>query len=185
MAQRREVVLAEVDAVEEDAPFGRIVQSRDELGDRRFARAVLADERDALARARSRSSRGAPPSARCPDTGIRRPRTRSPRGSASAPRRAPGVDVNRRLHVEEREQIFQVEALLVDPARRHEQTLDQVAALRETTRRETSACRGVIAPATARTRIDDIRAVVAERADERERRADESPSGSQSARFSS
>ena len=38
---------------------------------------------------------------------------------------------DRRLHLEEVEQVFQVEALLVDVARAEQQALDQVAAARE------------------------------------------------------
>src|SRR5437870_10277210 len=48
---REEIVaipIAEVAAVEEDAAFGRLVETRDELHERRLARAVLPDEREAL-----------------------------------------------------------------------------------------------------------------------------------------
>src|SRR5690606_15238108 len=43
-----EVELADVDAVDEDAPALELVEARDELADRRLARAGVADERDGL-----------------------------------------------------------------------------------------------------------------------------------------
>ena len=45
-----DAVIAQIDAVEENAARRRIVEARDELDDRRLALAVLADQRDALAR---------------------------------------------------------------------------------------------------------------------------------------
>ena len=45
-----EVVLAEVDAVEQDLALGGIVETGDELDDGGLALAVLADERDAFSR---------------------------------------------------------------------------------------------------------------------------------------
>src|SRR5207253_6118714 len=41
-----ELVLAEVDAVEENAPLARIVEAGDELGERRLPRPILTDEGD-------------------------------------------------------------------------------------------------------------------------------------------
>src|SRR3982751_2576378 len=46
--QRREVVVPEVDAIQANAAFRWIVQAREQLGQRRLARAVLTNERDAL-----------------------------------------------------------------------------------------------------------------------------------------
>ena len=43
-----EIVFAQVDAVEQDLAFGRIVEARDQLDDRRLALAVFADQRHAL-----------------------------------------------------------------------------------------------------------------------------------------
>ena len=48
-ARRASVPVAKVAAVEEDATLGRLVEARQELDERRLARAVLADEREALA----------------------------------------------------------------------------------------------------------------------------------------
>src|SRR5262249_12610310 len=45
-----QVVLAEIDAVEEDAALARVVESRDELRERRLPCSILADECHALAR---------------------------------------------------------------------------------------------------------------------------------------
>ena len=44
-AQLGEVVLAQVEAVEQDAPFGRVVEPRQQLDDGGLAGAVLADQR--------------------------------------------------------------------------------------------------------------------------------------------
>src|SRR5215211_5705178 len=51
LAQLREVVVAQVVAVEEDPPLVRVVEPREELDERRLPRPVLADEREDLARA--------------------------------------------------------------------------------------------------------------------------------------
>ena len=48
-AQRGEVVLAQVAAVEQDAAFVGVVQAREQLHERGLARAVLADQRQHLA----------------------------------------------------------------------------------------------------------------------------------------
>ena len=50
-AQFRRVVLPDVDAVDQDLAFVRVVESAEELDDGRLARAVAADEGDRLARA--------------------------------------------------------------------------------------------------------------------------------------
>jgi hypothetical protein len=49
-AQRARSGVPEVDAVDDDAARRRVVEARDELGERRLARAGRADERDGLAR---------------------------------------------------------------------------------------------------------------------------------------
>src|SRR5204863_3286741 len=130
LSQGREVVVAQIDAVEQDAAFGRVVQPREELGDRRLARAVLADERDPLA--------GCDREIHVPD----RPAVASRISEADALedeahpdrtgyRRRAGLRVDGRLHLEEDEEVAEVEALLVDVARREQQLLDQVAAAAE------------------------------------------------------
>ncbi len=80
-AQREQVVLAQVVAVEQDASLVGIVEARQELHQRGLAGAVLAHQRQHLARAQKEGQCRAPPSARRPDSGIRRRRTRSLRGS--------------------------------------------------------------------------------------------------------
>jgi hypothetical protein len=57
---------------------------------------------------------------------------------------------NRGLHVEEHEEIAEIQALLVDAARRHEQLLNQVAALRRNEAARNVSMPIEIAPATAR-----------------------------------
>ena len=52
-----DAVLAQVDAIEQNAPLGRIVEARQELDDGGLALPVLADERDALTGSIRRSSR--------------------------------------------------------------------------------------------------------------------------------
>ena len=66
-AQLVEVVLAEVVAVEQDAALVRIVEPGEQLDQRRLARAVLADQRQHLAR-REREGECAPPTARRRDS---------------------------------------------------------------------------------------------------------------------
>ena len=55
-AQRDEVVLAQVVAVEQDAALVGVVEAREQLHERRLAGAVLADQRQHFARAQRRSS---------------------------------------------------------------------------------------------------------------------------------
>ncbi len=43
------IVFAQIDAIEQDLPLGRIVEPRNQLDDGGFALAVFADQRDALA----------------------------------------------------------------------------------------------------------------------------------------
>ncbi len=74
-AQRVQVVLAQVVAVEQDAALVGVVEARQQLDQRGLAGAVLADQRQHLARLQREASGGAPPSARRPDSGSRRPRT--------------------------------------------------------------------------------------------------------------
>ena len=48
-----EVVFAQIDAIQQNPAFGRIVEPRDQLDDRGFSLAVFADQRHALARAQA------------------------------------------------------------------------------------------------------------------------------------
>ena len=57
-----ELVVAEVHAVEQDLPFGRVVETRDQLDDGGLALAVLADQCDALP---GRKCKGEVASTRC------------------------------------------------------------------------------------------------------------------------
>ena len=51
LAQLVQVVLAQVDAVQQNLPFGRVVQAGEQLDQRRLAGAVGPDQGDLLARA--------------------------------------------------------------------------------------------------------------------------------------
>ena len=62
-----QVVLAQVVPVEQDASLVRVVQPRQQLDERRLARAVLADQREHLARVQREATDAAPPTARRPD----------------------------------------------------------------------------------------------------------------------
>src|SRR5579862_5912931 len=50
LPQRREVVVTEIHAIEQNTPFGGIVESSDELRDGGFAGAILTNQRDPLTR---------------------------------------------------------------------------------------------------------------------------------------
>src|SRR5204863_9363915 len=145
-SQGREVVVSEVDVVQQDPSLGRVVEAREELRDRRLPRAVLADERDALSR-RDREAHvpDRPPVA----ARILKADVFEQEAAANWPGHAEGARLrtDRRLHLEEDEQILQVETLLVDVARREEKSLDEVAAARE--------CRGEEGERPERDRAGD------------------------------
>ena len=61
-AQRRQLEVAQVHAVDQDAALGGSVEAHQELQQRRLARAALADDRHGLA---GRDARGSAPPARC------------------------------------------------------------------------------------------------------------------------
>ena len=63
-AQRAEVQLGEVDAVEEDAPLGRRVEPHQQARQRRLARARPPDEGDEAGRAGCPPTPRGPPAAR-------------------------------------------------------------------------------------------------------------------------
>ena len=109
-AQGVEVVLAEVDAVEEDAALGRVVQAGEELDERGLAGPVLAHEGDALRRGGCGRRRPARPTLRA-RVAEAHPLEHEPlpdRGSGSG-RLAESGDP--RLHGQEVEQVLEVEAL--------------------------------------------------------------------------
>ena len=66
-AQAVERDLADVDAVDEHRPRRRVVQARQQVDQRRLARAGRADERDGLPGLDARARRGRAPADRCPD----------------------------------------------------------------------------------------------------------------------
>ena len=174
------VVLPEIHPVEQDPALGRVVEPRQELDQRGLARAVLAHERDPLARERARSRARAPPTARSRDTGTPRPRTRIPSGSAPAPGGSSGSRRMLGSISRKREQVVQVEALLEDLGQREQHPLDQVAALPERpgeegqhADREQPGRRAVADDGE----IDDhrVRGVVAERAQRGEECRDQAP----------
>ncbi len=81
-AEREEVVLAQVVAVEQDAALVGVVEAREQLHERRLAGAVLADQRERLARAQLERQPAHRPALRARDSGSRRSRTRTRCGSA-------------------------------------------------------------------------------------------------------
>ena len=81
--------------------------------------------------------------------------------------------VDRRLHVEEREQVLEIEALLIDAARRHQQTLNQVAALAKRRREKGQHADRDRAGRPRAARTTTYARVVAEGADDRQRGAHE------------
>ena len=125
-AQLREVVVAQVAAVEQDAPLGRVVEPREQLDDGRLAGAVLADQRQRPRRPADRQVEVA----HRPVLGIRvaeadilerRCPTRIGRGNGSAfgRRRDRGPDL------EEREQVVEIERLAGDLREAEEQAFEQ------------------------------------------------------------
>ena len=164
LAQRREVVVADIHAVEQDAALRGVVEPCKQLRDRRLAGPVLAYERDALARhdAQVHVPDRPPLAAGILEADVlehepRANRRRDPR------RTRPRAD--RGLHLEEDEQVLQVQTLLVDVARRQQQPLDEVATPAE--RRREKGERAETDGARHGTNEDGrVRAVVPEGADE-------------------
>ena len=169
-AQLLEVVVAQVVAVEQDAAFVRVVQAREQLHQRGLAGAVLADQRQHLAGMQREATGGAPPSARRPDSGSRRPRTRNPRGSA----RGNGTGIARRadlrLDLEEREQVVEVERLSCDLREADQQSFEQVAQAPERAGEERQVADAEFAVQRAPGDVR-IRGVIGERADGGQRAA--------------
>ena len=127
-----DVVLAEVHAVEQDPALGRVVEPGQQLDQRGLARAVLAHQREPLARRAARSRVRAPPS--CSEPGIAEPHAlehEARSGSAPAPAAPPGLRRMPGSSSRKREQVVQVEALLVHLRQREQHPLDQVPALPE------------------------------------------------------
>ena len=90
-AHRLEVVVAQIDPIEQNAPFRRIVQPCEQLDERRLPRAVLANEGDALAGMQAEVHMPHAPRRRGQGSGNRRLRTRIPGVSAGAPLARQGV----------------------------------------------------------------------------------------------
>src|SRR5205814_8274047 len=110
--QTAEVVILQIAAVERDSAFGRIVQTRQELRDRRLSGAVLADKRDSLSRLQHQIHfADRPPfAARIAEADVLE--------HESAPnlgRHGYGVRnrLDRRAHLQEHKQVTQIKRLLV------------------------------------------------------------------------
>ena len=142
-----------------------------QLRERRLSRAVFADQRDALAGANAEAqvAHGPALAARIAESDVLEHESLADR-SRHRPRA--GRRRDRRAHVEEREQVLDVQTLLVDPARRHQQTLNEVAALAERRGEERQRAERDAAGDRAHEH-DDVRAVVAQRPDQRQPGADE------------
>ena len=168
LPERREIVFAEVDPVEQNAPLGRIVEACHQLGERRLARAVLTDQRNPLMRSALQVD--------VPDRPAIRPRIAKADvledepgldGSRHRPGAGRGRDVGPDL--EKEKEVAEVERLLVDIARLQQQLLNDRPALGE--RRRQKGERPDRDDAEGRLEHDDgVGPVVAERPDERQRR---------------
>src|SRR5205085_4271438 len=123
-AQRPQVVFAQVAAIEQDAPFGRIVEPRHQFGQRRLARAVFTNKRDALARRQAEAD-----VAHGPAVAARILKADVLKDEALAYRLRHRQSIHRRrdgwLHLEKVEEVFQVKRLLRDVACAHQQALNQ------------------------------------------------------------
>src|SRR5687768_5782875 len=130
MSQRGEVVIAEVDSVEQNSSLGRLVQTRHQLCDSGFSRAVLPNECDALARPQRNIQLAHRPSVAA---GIAKADILENEAVPHRVRNRQRVRTRRdsRAHIEEDEKIPEIKRLLVDTARREQNTLDHVATARE------------------------------------------------------
>src|SRR5262249_47130078 len=129
------IVLAQIDAIQQDAPLRRIVESCQQLGQRRLSGTILADECDPLSRAQ--------PEAYVPDrpsfaAGILETHVFEHETVANRPRHGPGAGfrVDGGTHIEKVEKVLQVQALLINVAGAQQQPLYQPAGALEGTRQE-------------------------------------------------
>ncbi len=172
-AQRRARHVAQVVAVDEHPPLGRVVEARDELGERRLAGAGRADERDGLRRRdverRRRPARASRGRRRCGRRTTRR-RSRSRRAAVAAAPTAPGASTRSGCVVEQLEDLVERgHARLVGRVDLRE-LADRVEEAVQRGDERRRARRSMISPSIAcmppTSRIDDRR----ERADELDRR---------------
>src|SRR5262245_26761234 len=137
-----EVIVAQVAAIQQDAPFGGVVKPRQQLGQRRFAGAILTHHGQPLP--------GTQPETDVPDgppfgTWIAKAHIFKDESFLYRNRnlgRARSRDEDR-LGIQKVEQVFEVEALLANIARSGKQPLDQVAASskRPRQKRQRSYCK--------------------------------------------
>src|SRR3954471_12504050 len=169
-ADRGEIVVAKIAAVEEDPALGRIVQPTQELHERRLPGAVQSDEGDALARPQLEVDvPNGPPLA----PGIREADVLEDEALRdwSRHRRRTRSRGDRRLHLEEGEEVLEVQRLLGDRAHTEEQVLNRAAAAREGAGEEGQRADGDRAR-NGTHQHQCIRAVIAGGAEQREKRAD-------------
>src|SRR5437868_8288356 len=115
LTNRREIVVAQITAVEKNAALGWIVQATEQLDERRFAGAVEPNESNALSRPEGQRNmpNGPPITTRIGESDVLEHEAVANRAWHG---RRPGASPDRRLHLEEREQILEVERLLGDGA---------------------------------------------------------------------
>ena len=171
LTQTVELVLPQVHPVEQDASLIRVVQAGQQLHERRLARPVLTHEGDPLARLEREGEVPHRPPVRARVAKSHVLELESPHDRQRHDPR-PGPGRNPRLHVEEGEQVRQIQALLEHLRQRQEDALDQVAALAERAREERERADRE-APQHREIDRHRVGAVVAERADGDEQRRDD------------
>ena len=125
--QRCQIVVAKIDPIEQDPAFGGVVEPGEQLRQRRLAGAILADERDALARTEREAHVPHGPSL-APRVAKADVLEHEAVPNRRRHRRRARLRCDRRLHLEEQKQVAQVQPLFVDGARAEEKPLDEIAA---------------------------------------------------------
>src|SRR6202049_1699705 len=172
MPQAHEGVFLEIDTVERDTPFRRVVQSREKLGDRRLSGAILSDEGDALARPQRESHVPNRPSLA---VGIAETNILEHESRLNLRWHWPGIRrrLDRRPHLEEHKQVSEVQRLLGDVTRGEQNVLNDIAAAPERRSEECQSPDSDVAFDGA-DQNDDVRGVITDRAQYREQCTDDS-----------
>src|SRR5207247_8571034 len=164
------VILSKIDAIQQDAPFRWIVEPREQLRQSRLACAVLAHACAAPARPQREAHMTYSPriASGILKADIFEREAFSYRTGHCRRARRRG---DRRLHLKEIEEVLEVETLLINSARAQQQYFDQLPASTKRARKKSQRADRQLSPRRAH-KYDHVRAVVAQRAYEREQRAD-------------
>src|SRR5262249_34903527 len=132
-AQGRLVPRTQIATVEQDAPFGRLVEAAEQLDQRALSGAVVTDQRETLLRRdRQRDVAQRPPLApRGAEAHLLEPDAFAGSFNVACARRFRPGDRRRRLDREEREEVRHVQIVFVEAADRAEAGLERLLPLPE------------------------------------------------------